>query len=77
VRLEGLGQLKNPVTSSGVEPTTFRLVASCKISLSCYEQFFFFHISCSKAMNNDCTDRAAWCCSNAVDMYPGGARFET
>jgi hypothetical protein len=27
VRLEGLGKLKNPVTSPGIEPTTFRLVA--------------------------------------------------
>jgi hypothetical protein len=27
VRLEGVGQLKNPVTSSGIEPKTFRLVA--------------------------------------------------
>jgi hypothetical protein len=27
VRLEGLGQMKNPVTSSGIEPATFRLVA--------------------------------------------------
>jgi hypothetical protein len=27
VRLEGLGQLNNPVTSSGNEPATFRLVA--------------------------------------------------
>jgi hypothetical protein len=27
VRLQGLGQLKNPMTSSGIEPTTFRLVA--------------------------------------------------
>jgi hypothetical protein len=26
-RLEGLGQLKNPMTSSGTEPATFRLVA--------------------------------------------------
>jgi hypothetical protein len=26
VRLEGLGQLKNPMTSSGFEPATFRLV---------------------------------------------------
>jgi hypothetical protein len=25
VRLEGLGQLKNSITSSGVEPATFRL----------------------------------------------------
>jgi hypothetical protein len=29
VRLEGLGQLKNPVTSSGIEPETFRLIAYC------------------------------------------------
>jgi hypothetical protein len=27
VRLVGLGQLKNPMTSSGIEPTTFRLIA--------------------------------------------------
>jgi hypothetical protein len=27
MRLEGLGQLKNPMTSSGIEPVTFRLVA--------------------------------------------------
>jgi hypothetical protein len=27
VLLEGLGQLKNPMTSSGIEPATFRLVA--------------------------------------------------
>jgi hypothetical protein len=29
VRLEELGQLKNPMTSSGIEPATFRLVAWC------------------------------------------------
>jgi hypothetical protein len=29
MRLEELGQLKNPVTSSGIEPATFRLVAYC------------------------------------------------
>jgi hypothetical protein len=29
VRLEGLGQLKNPMTPSGIEPATFRLVAQC------------------------------------------------
>jgi hypothetical protein len=27
--LEGLDQLKNPVTSSGIEPETFRLAAKC------------------------------------------------
>jgi hypothetical protein len=27
VRLEGLGQLKNPLTSLGIEPATFQLVA--------------------------------------------------
>jgi hypothetical protein len=29
VGLEGLGQLKNPMTSSGIEPMTFLLVAQC------------------------------------------------
>jgi hypothetical protein len=29
VRLEGLGQLKNPMTSSGIEPTIFQLVVQC------------------------------------------------
>jgi hypothetical protein len=29
VRMEELDQLKNPVTSSGTEPATFRLVAEC------------------------------------------------
>jgi hypothetical protein len=27
VRLEGLGQFKNPMTSSGIEPVTLQLVA--------------------------------------------------
>jgi hypothetical protein len=27
VRLEGLGQLRNPMTSSGIEPAIFRLLA--------------------------------------------------
>jgi hypothetical protein len=29
VRLERLGKLKNPMTSSVIEPTTFRPVAQC------------------------------------------------
>jgi hypothetical protein len=29
VRLEGLGQLKNSMTSSGIEAATFQLVAQC------------------------------------------------
>jgi hypothetical protein len=33
VRLEGWGQLKTPVASSGIEPATSRLVAQCLIQL--------------------------------------------
>jgi hypothetical protein len=29
LRLEGLGQLKNPTTSLGIEPAAFQLVAQC------------------------------------------------
>jgi hypothetical protein len=29
VRLEGLDQMRNPITSSGMEPATLRLVAQC------------------------------------------------
>jgi hypothetical protein len=29
MRLEGLGKLQNPMTSSGIEFSTFRLVAQC------------------------------------------------
>jgi hypothetical protein len=28
-RLEGLGKWKNPITSPGMKPSTFRLVAEC------------------------------------------------
>jgi hypothetical protein len=34
VWLEGLGQLKNPITSSEIEPATFRLVAWCPLTQS-------------------------------------------
>jgi hypothetical protein len=34
VRLEGVGQLKSPMTSSGVESAAFRLVAT--ISADCF-----------------------------------------
>jgi hypothetical protein len=37
VRLEGLGQLKNPMTSSGIEPVTLdfeRLNTSCSVTAS-------------------------------------------
>jgi hypothetical protein len=39
MRLEGLGQLKNPMTSSGIEPATFRVVVS-RVYLSVTLQSF-------------------------------------
>jgi hypothetical protein len=33
MRLEGLGQLKYPATSFGIEPATFLLVAQCRNQL--------------------------------------------
>jgi hypothetical protein len=38
VRLEGVGELKNPVISSGIEPATSRIVAECLYKL-CYLVF--------------------------------------
>jgi hypothetical protein len=40
VRLEGLGQLKNPMASSGVETATFRLVAHVLNNSHKYFDFF-------------------------------------
>jgi hypothetical protein len=49
VRLEGLGQLKNALTSSGIQPAILRLVAQCfKLLFNTtdplYEQCFLFNI---------------------------------
>jgi hypothetical protein len=33
VRLQALGELKNPMTSPGIEPSTFRLVAKVRKSV--------------------------------------------
>jgi hypothetical protein len=40
IQLEGLGQLKNPMTSSGIEPATFRLVTQCLNQLHCFVPHF-------------------------------------
>jgi hypothetical protein len=38
VWLEGLGKLKNPMTSSGIETTTFRLVAYDIVNKCCWNK---------------------------------------
>jgi hypothetical protein len=38
VRLEGLGQLRIPVVSSGIEPATFRLVAFVEVRNSSFDR---------------------------------------
>jgi hypothetical protein len=43
VRLEELSQLKNPMTSSGIEPATIRLVAWCLNQLRYRVAPFFFN----------------------------------
>jgi hypothetical protein len=43
IRLEGLGQLKNRITASGIQPATFRLIANVKFKLK-YSNFFFVYL---------------------------------
>jgi hypothetical protein len=38
--LEGLGQVKNPMTSSGTEPVTFWVVVQCLNQLCCHMPVF-------------------------------------
>jgi hypothetical protein len=50
VRLEGLGQLKNIVTSSGIEPATYRLVAQClnqlryRVHRACIQELYLKNV---------------------------------
>jgi hypothetical protein len=46
VRLEGLGQLKKPMTSSGIEPATFRLVAECLNQIRYRVFYLLFNYKC-------------------------------
>jgi hypothetical protein len=41
VRLEGLGKMKNPMTSSGIKPATFRFVVQCLNQL-CYRMTYIW-----------------------------------
>jgi hypothetical protein len=42
VWMEGLGQLKNPMTPSGIKPTTFWLAAQCLNHLHCSAPYQIF-----------------------------------
>jgi hypothetical protein len=44
VRLEGLGQLKNAMTSSGIDPAVFRLVAQCLNQLRYREYMMLYSV---------------------------------
>jgi hypothetical protein len=56
VRLEGLDQLKNPMTLSGLKPATFRLASQCVNQLLYRVPPYFWYehdkentLSCTKA----------------------------
>jgi hypothetical protein len=55
VWLEGLGQLKNPVASTGIEPMTFKDVAYCLYHLTVTyvtNRVFYIRIIFFKIMTN-------------------------
>jgi hypothetical protein len=65
VRLEGLGQLKNPMTSSGIKPTTFQLVVKFYIhvgfevltTIAMKSSVFWNVLSCSSIKSGDVLEK--------------------
>jgi hypothetical protein len=43
MRLEGLGELKNPMTSPGIEPANFWLVAWENVNMHCRYLYYIVH----------------------------------
>jgi phage-related baseplate assembly protein len=52
MRLEGLDELKNPITSSDTEPVTFRIAAQCLNQLRYRVSANWRNITSEDAINN-------------------------
>jgi hypothetical protein len=71
VWLEGLGQLKNPMTSLGIEPVTFRLVVKCLNQLCYYVHSKLKEFHTELGIPSYCIDLESYksCVVNATLLY--------
>jgi hypothetical protein len=74
VRLEGLGQSKNAITSSGLEPTTFRHSASTNYAIAFnmsveLRDFLCIYYPLAVLRSNDASPVLRGLCSGFANMY--------
>jgi hypothetical protein len=67
VRLEGLGQLKNLVTSSGIEPATFRLVVPQPTTLPRAPIYLFIYLYTKHLMMHATEISSGWMRQNLLN----------